>query len=55
MFTNENTDGSFSVSELLVLNSALQIRMDRGEEQSNASDAITNAWFDSATITDLVQ
>ena len=54
MFTEENTNG-FSADDLEILNAALRIRLDRGEDEKNASDAINNAWIDGATVADLIK
>lgn len=53
MFTDENTEG-FSAAELALLNEALAIRLARGEDEKNASDAINNAWNESATLSMLL-
>jgi hypothetical protein len=43
MFTMENTEG-FTQSEIDLLNAALEIRVSRGEDEKDASDAINNLW-----------
>ena len=53
MFTLDNTEG-FTENQIDVLNEALEIRIARGEDEKSASDAINNAWFDGATVEDLV-
>jgi len=54
MFTNDNTNGSFTNEELKTLNSALEIMLSRGYDEGSASDKINNAWFEGATANDLV-
>ncbi len=53
-YNQDNTEG-FSVQQIDLLNAALAIRLARGEDIKNASDAITNAWADNATIDTLTQ
>jgi hypothetical protein len=53
-YNQDNTEG-FSPQELALLNAALKIRLERGEEEKNASDAINNAWTDNATIETLTK
>lgn len=48
----DNTNG-YSADELAILNAALVIRMERGEDEKSASDAINNAWVAGADISDL--
>lgn len=52
MFTLDNTTG-FNASELEIINAALAIRLERGEDRKAASDAINNAWFTGAAVADL--
>jgi hypothetical protein len=52
-FTMDNTE-NFTAAELATLNKALAIRVARGEDEKSASDAINNAWFDGATVEDLI-
>ncbi len=54
MFTVENTENSFTSSELAVMNAALEIRLARGEHESNASAAINNAFTPNCVVEDLV-
>ena len=54
MFTNDNTNGCYTASELATLNEALAIRTARGERHDGALDAINNAWQLGATVADLV-
>ncbi len=53
MFTVENTGNTFTYGELQTLNAALLVRMERGEHESNASAAITNAFAPGCTVDDL--
>ena len=53
MFTFDNTEG-FTAAQLNILNEALRIRMERGEEITAAQDAINNAWVEGATVADLI-
>lgn len=43
MFTLDNTEG-FTPANLIVLNAALAKLMERGIEESNASDIVNNNW-----------
>lgn len=54
MFTAENTEGAYTAAELVVLNAALAIRTERGEDEKAAHDAINNAWVQDAEVSDLV-
>jgi hypothetical protein len=53
-YNQDNTEG-FSVQQTDLLNAALAIRLARGEDEKNASDAINNAWTDTATIETLTK
>jgi hypothetical protein len=53
MFTLENTEG-FTSEEIIILNAALAIRVERGEDEKVASDKINNAWFSGASVEDLI-
>ena len=53
MFTEDNTDG-FTAADLAAVNEALAIRMDRGEDEKGACDAINNAWREGATVEALI-
>ena len=53
MFSQDNTEG-FTNSELEILNAALKIRLERGEDEQDASDAINNAWVKGAQVEDLI-
>lgn len=52
MFTEQNTE-DFTTAQLVTLNEALAIRMARGEDEKNASDAVNNAFVDGASVADL--
>ena len=55
-FTENNTEG-FSVDQIDVLNAALDIiTNDHGiaDDENRVSDAISNAWYDGATVQGLV-
>ena len=54
MFTEQNTEG-FSTADLETMNAALSVHLARGEDEKSASDAVNNAWFDGATVADLVR
>ncbi|MGE0521263.1 MAG: hypothetical protein AB7F22_25575 [Reyranella sp.] len=43
MFTHENTAG-FSTADLRLLNRALATLIERGIDESNAADIVTNNW-----------
>lgn len=53
MFTDNNTDG-FTKAELEILNEALAIRVERGEDEQDASDTINDLWQPDATVEELV-
>ncbi|WP_143861980.1 hypothetical protein [Nostoc linckia] len=52
-FTSENTE-RFSDADLRVLNEAMKIRLERGEDHKNACDLVNNAYTPGATIADLI-
>lgn len=53
MFTPDNTEG-FTPAELDLLNKALAARMERGEDEKTASDAINNGYCPGIDFGDLV-
>jgi hypothetical protein len=53
-FTTDNTDG-FTSEELDLMNEAIEILVERGMDESNASDQINNAYVPGATLADLIK
>ena len=54
MFTVENTENTFSADELVVMNTALEIRIARGEHEPSASSAINNLFTPNCEVSDLI-
>jgi hypothetical protein len=54
MFTMNNTEG-FSQTDLDLINEALNIRLERGEDEKSATDKINNAWRLGSELSDLIQ
>lgn len=51
---HDTIQNSQSVAEIATLNAALAIRIERGEDEKAAHDAINNAWVEDATVADLI-
>jgi len=50
----DNTEG-FSQTDLDLINEALNIRLERGEDEKSATDKINNVWRPGTELSDLIQ